>query len=288
MEIYLFFGVGVLLAIAFFLVLGIPVLRPKSVTVVDDRGAALVQRLADIERDRASRLIGDDEAAEAIVEAKRAALAPTAGGGSAPSRPWRFAAVAFLALAPIAAAPIYVAVGAPTLIDPPAKSAGPALDPDAIAAMSDTDRQAMIEGMVASLSARLEQSPDDAEGWRMLARSQLVLQRPADSAASYRRLLALEEGAAEDWRNFATALAASLPSGRFPKDEEFLGALDKIEAFDPGDPMVLFYRGGAAKENGEPAQAAAIWSQLLEGMPDDAPVRGTLQSLIDEAQTEIE
>ena len=142
----------------------------------------------------------------------------------------------------------------------------------------------MIEGMVASLAARLEASPDDAEGWRMLARSELVLQRPVESAASYRRLFALEEGAAEDWRNFASALIAALPTGRFPADDEFLRALDEIEKRAPGDPMALFYRGGAARERGDPAKAAELWTALLDAMPEDAPVRPTLEALIAEAR----
>jgi cytochrome c-type biogenesis protein CcmH/NrfG len=120
----------------------------------------------------------------------------------------------------------------------------------------------------------------------MLARSQLVLERSADSAASYRRLLALEEGGLEDWRNFATALITAGPSDKFPSDKEFLAALDEIDKRAPGDAMVLFYRGGAAREAGDPARAVELWTALLDAMPADAPVRGTLISLIEEARAQ--
>ncbi len=43
--------------------------------------------------------------------------------------------------------------------------------------MSGEDRQAMIEGMVAGLAARLAESPDDPEGWTRLIRSYVVLGR---------------------------------------------------------------------------------------------------------------
>lgn len=56
----------------------------------------------------------------------------------------------------------------------------PARGPDAeqVAAasqMSDTDRQAMIEGMVSQLAARLKDNPNDVEGWKRLIRSYTVL-----------------------------------------------------------------------------------------------------------------
>jgi cytochrome c-type biogenesis protein CcmH/NrfG len=94
--------------------------------------------------------------------------------------------------------------------------------------------------------------------------------------------MAIEEGTADDWRNFATALVASMPEGRFPTDAEFLAALDKLEALEAGDPMVLFYRGGAAREIGDRARAVELWSLLLEQVPQEAPARKTLEALIAE------
>jgi len=52
---------------------------------------------------------------------------------------------------------------------------------EAAAEMSPENRQTMIEGMVASLAARLEAEPNDAEGWTRLVRSYMVLGRPADA-----------------------------------------------------------------------------------------------------------
>ena len=49
------------------------------------------------------------------------------------------------------------------------------------AGMSATDRDEMIRGMVAGLAARLEDAPDDIEGWAMLIRSYRVL---GDGAAA--------------------------------------------------------------------------------------------------------
>lgn len=60
-------------------------------------------------------------------------------------------------------------------------------DMDAAASMSDADRTAMIETMVANLDEKLRQNPKDAEGWRRLVRSYMVLDRRPEAAAALER-----------------------------------------------------------------------------------------------------
>jgi cytochrome c-type biogenesis protein CcmH len=56
--------------------------------------------------------------------------------------------------------------------------------------MTPQERQDMIEGMVASLDARLREEPADPEGWQRLLRSYVVLGRQADAADALERGLA--------------------------------------------------------------------------------------------------
>ncbi|BCH33990.1 hypothetical protein MesoLjLc_59200 [Mesorhizobium sp. L-8-10] len=75
-------------------------------------------------------------------------------------------------------------------------------DVEAAATMSDADRNAMIEAMVAGLDQKLRQNPRDLEGWQRLVRSYLVLGRKTDALdAMSRGVAALGEGSVE-----ATAL----------------------------------------------------------------------------------
>ena len=53
--------------------------------------------------------------------------------------------------------------------------------------MTREARQEMIEGMVASLDAKLQENPDDPEAWRMLLRSFVVLGRPDEAEAALAR-----------------------------------------------------------------------------------------------------
>jgi cytochrome c-type biogenesis protein CcmH len=67
---------------------------------------------------------------------------------------------------------------------------------------SPEERRAMIESMVERLASRLEQQPDDAEGWVRLGRSYMVLQQPAKARDAYARAAKL--------RPADTALAQAL------------------------------------------------------------------------------
>ena len=59
---------------------------------------------------------------------------------------------------------------------------------------SPEERRAMIEGMVERLASRLEQQPDDAEGWARLGRSYMVLRQPAKARDAYARAATLRPG----------------------------------------------------------------------------------------------
>lgn len=70
-------------------------------------------------------------------------------------------------------------------------------DMNAAASKTPAERQAMIEGMVASLAARLDAAPDDTEGWARLFRAYMVLGRPADATAALGRAKAALAGKAD-------------------------------------------------------------------------------------------
>ncbi|KJF69495.1 c-type cytochrome biogenesis protein CcmI [Rhizobium nepotum] len=69
---------------------------------------------------------------------------------------------------------------APTAPGPTADDVAAAKD------MTPADRQAMIEGMVASLDAKLKEDPADFEGWMRLMRAYSVLKNEAKAGAALR------------------------------------------------------------------------------------------------------
>lgn len=69
----------------------------------------------------------------------------------------------------------------------PARPGPSADDMEAAALMSDNDRAQMIENMVAGLDQRLRDNPQDAEGWRRLVQSYVVLGRMEDAGDALKR-----------------------------------------------------------------------------------------------------
>ena len=136
---------------------------------------------------------GDREAAKSALKALLAAAPAEAS--------WRQAVAERLAeIAPDEQPPSGPAGGSPSPIpggSPPSAgspSAGPSSrDVAAAQSMSPEERQAMIRGMVDRLAARLEQNPDDKEGWNRLAHAYDVLGE-SEKAASARTRAAQIQG----------------------------------------------------------------------------------------------
>ena len=85
-------------------------------------------------------------------------------------------------------APAKARPAAPGAASAPADPNAPGPSAEQVAAASQMgagDRNAMIEGMVSQLAARLEQSPNDVEGWKRLIRSYRVLGKSEEAQKAY-------------------------------------------------------------------------------------------------------
>lgn len=122
-----------------------------------------------------------------------------------------------------------------------------------------------VEDMVASLAERLAANPEDAEGWKMLGRSYLVMRRFSDAVESFERAVALENSA-----NGQTL--ADLGEAVFMNDNAALQGraaelFESALALVPGNPKALFFSGLAAGNRGDTDLAAERWEALLATSP---------------------
>ena len=165
---------------------------------------------------------------------------------------------------------------------PPAPAAAPGPSADDLAAaaqMSPEERARMVRGMVERLAARLEEKPDDLEGWLRLARAYEVLQEPEKAAAAYGRAAALSPSD----RTILAREVDALMTGRKPTDpipEATIAVLKRLEALDANDPRALWYLGLAAAQAHRPDEAKTRWQKLLAVLPPDSPEHKTVTAAL--------
>jgi cytochrome c-type biogenesis protein CcmH len=155
----------------------------------------------------------------------------------------------------------------------------------AMEAMSPEERTTLIRGMVDGLAARLEQQPDDVEGWRMLGRSFAALGEPARSAEAYRQAASRLPDDLAAQVEYAEALLAQESMDQ-PPSPKAVAQLQTVLALDADNAIALFHLGRAAAATGDANAAARHWNRLLAQMPADAPARAQLERLLENLQAD--
>jgi cytochrome c-type biogenesis protein CcmH len=152
-------------------------------------------------------------------------------------------------------------------------------------AMSPAERREMIRGMVDGLAARLEQQPDDVEGWRMLGRSWAVLGESAKSAEAYAQVASRLPDDVTAQVEYAEALLAQQSIDQ-PPSPVLVAQLQQVLELDGDNPVALFHLGRAAAARGDTAAAVRHWRRLIAQLPADAPVRPELERLLESMQAD--
>jgi cytochrome c-type biogenesis protein CcmH len=155
-----------------------------------------------------------------------------------------------------------------------------AADMEAASRMAPEARLEMIEGMVAGLAARLEENPNDVDGWRRLGRSYQVLDQPDKAIEAFGQAANQAPDNVEAQLDYAHAL---FPPGTSEREmpPEFLRVIEHIREIDPGNPEGLFFGGLIADRGGDADKARALWSELLDSLPADSPVRAAVERRIE-------
>jgi cytochrome c-type biogenesis protein CcmH len=197
---------------------------------------------------------------------------------SSPSPAARKLGYAVAAAIPIAAFAFYFFVGSPRALSPSAAS--PTM-PAPGSQQGDMRSSQQIEANVAKLAQRLEQNPNDAEGWVMLGRSYMMLERYADAANAYGRATVLNDKDAGLLTDYAEALA--LANGRQLTGKS-VEALNRALQLDPQNQKALALAGSAALQAGDHKKAIEYWEKLLKLLPAGSEELRTISDQIARAK----
>jgi cytochrome c-type biogenesis protein CcmH len=192
------------------------------------------------------------------------------GGDGTPAPRQRWPLVLIVAAVPALAASLYAGIGNPKgLLPPPESVQAGAVGPE------------QIESMVTRLAQRLAKQPDDADGWRMLARSYETLRRFDQAADAYRHLLELEPQNPDLLVDYAVVLGMTLNRTLVGEPEALIG---RALAIDPNHIQALALSGSAALERGDVASAVKPWKKILALVPADSDIGKSIAENIAKAQ----
>jgi cytochrome c-type biogenesis protein CcmH len=233
-----------------------PLLRPAQGARENAANLEILrEEFADLTAERAAGRLTEAALEEARMELKRRVLEerPVAVAAHVAAASPKAAVALMLALV-MSSVALYGLLGQPLALLPEIQNARRA--DGANNRMTPEEMSAAAE----RLAARLQENPEDVEGWMMLARTYRLLDRPADAAAAYARI----EGKIGDnpdlLADYAETLAMSSQARMQGKPERLVAQALKIA---PQHARALFLAGMAALEAGREQEAAAYWEKLL-------------------------
>ncbi len=246
-----------LLALALLMLLP-PLLRQGTVRKQDVRELTLSiyrDEAAELKDDLDGGILSQEQYAEARRELEQRLLEdmPDQSGAAAAPYRGRSAAWVLMAAIPLGAVGIYMTIGTPAALQQRAPT-------DAEMAAGHQMTEGDVVAVIDKLTARVAKSPDDFEGWSMLARSYTSLGRYNDALAAFGKAVAINQNDAVLLTDYADVLAVSQGKDfRGRPMELILRAL----SVNPQHPKALALAGTAAFTVKQYDQAAAYWERLL-------------------------
>lgn len=281
-------GVAVMLAIGLALILPALFGRYKSTSMQEDSHNVRVARerleelnadllsgkldqaqFDQIKRELEAGLIDDLTAEEAA-----STLEQKAGG--------RWIAGVLLVIVPALSIGLYTYLGDYSALTRAPNAPQAAAAPDSVDGGS-SGQQTSVDQRVQGLAARLQTNPSDANGWFMLGRSYMVLERYAEATDAFQRVHALVGDQPDVLVAYADALAMAR-DGRMTGEPQAM--IDRALAIDPQHGTALWLAGMVSNEQGDFSKAIAYWRRLLPIIQDDPQSTAEVKTLIARAEAQ--
>ena len=234
-------------------------------------------QLRELEADRAAGTLDDIQYQSARTDLEARVLEDSSVTEGSPrlaaSARWsRTSIVAAVTMVPLLAVSLYFLLGTPAGLE----SKIPTASVDE--AHPATPEQ--FEAMVTWLAERLKAEPDNADGWVMLARSYVALNRYQDASIAYSRAVALQPNNAFVLADYADILAMLKQTLQGEPEKMIQRALQ----VDPVNLKALSLAGSAAFERKDYQGAISSWQKILGLIPADSPVVSSINASIAEAR----
>ena len=233
-------------------------------------------QLRDLDGDLRSGTLSAEHYEKARREIEARLLEDVGTGAAIADQPLhgRASAIALGLALPLCAIALYLAVGTPQALVPGqgANDLGTAHEVTA----------GQIEEMTQRLATRLQNEPDNTEGWIMLARSYNALNRYGEAASAYAK-------AAQQLPNDAQLLADYADTLAMAQGQRLQGEPEKLIAralkIDPNNIKALALAGSAAFDTKNYTKAVDYWERILRLAPPDSDFARSVSASVAEARS---
>jgi cytochrome c-type biogenesis protein CcmH len=254
-----------------------------------EHGQVNVQILRDqwteLENDHRAGVIGDAELAEAKAELARRILEETEQQKKAAmnrevpqQKPAIIWSVAGMLAVLCAAGGLYSLVGTPSAFNP--SVAVTKVAENAHENAHDFS-EAQMEEMLNAFAARMENDPDNIEGWMMLARSYVQIGKFKQAAATYERILSRIPDEANVLADYADLMAVMQGSRLDGRPMELVERALKV---NPTHWKALALAGTYAFDKQDYAKAESYWVRMKATVPPDSDIARSIDGSIAEAR----
>jgi len=182
---------------------------------------------------------------------------------------------------PLAGLSLYQYVGTPEAIGIPTVSPRQSAQTQ----QPHSSEQPQMEDLVAQLQQRMTENPDDPEGWLILGRTLKTMQRHAEAETALANANRLSPGVPLIMIELAEA--SLFASGQAQISPEAKQLIESAIAIDPHQQKGLWLLGMAAAQEGDEAQAIAVWQQLLDQLDPASGAAQTVGQQIEMAQSRL-
>ena len=213
------------------------------------------RRLAEIDLEFEAGKIDATNMEAAKAEAGRQLIRSTKSGekssqASVQQRGWVF--ILALVFIPVFTLAIYPLLGSPQLINPPERKA--------------QNQEQSLEQLVATVERRLQESPDDAQGWRVLAPIYVRSQQYEKAEAAFRNLLRIEGESSIVMSSLAEMITAK-QQGKI--NAEALQLFERAVVLDARNTTARFFLGLEKIQSGNEQAAREIWQKMVDDAEGD-------------------
>lgn len=258
-----------------------PALLRKREMAVSDRDQQNViiarERLQELEQDLQAERISQEEFDQAKVELEQALLLDLEKEDEpeqVTTVPGKLTMGVLAVVIPLIAIYLYLMLGSPEMVEFDAAQQTPhsAKNPGQIPS---------VEEMVVALKKRLEERPDDAQGWFMLGRTYMAMQKYPQAAEAYETLLKITGDEPTVLLSVAEAIIFSNSGNMQGRPAELIRRALKLA---PDDQSALWMGGLLESQEGNYSKALGLWRKLEPLLAADPAAQQKLEKLISEIE----